>query len=56
MIRHATHSKVNIAAATNQLARQPDITFDLLGIPHLLCQSQFDLLGAPHSVCQPIDR
>ena len=38
IIRHATYRSVNIAAATRQLARQPDITLDLLGIPPLLCK------------------
>lgn len=38
MIRHATARTVNIAAATRQLARQPDLTLDLLGIPPLLCK------------------
>ena len=33
IIRHATNRSVNIAAATRQLARQPDLTLDLLGIP-----------------------
>ncbi len=33
IIRHATYRTVNIAAATRQLARQPDLTLDLLGIP-----------------------
>ncbi len=33
IIRHATYRSVNIAAATRQLARQPDLTLDLLGIP-----------------------
>ena len=36
IIRHVTYRSVNIAAATRQLARQPDITLDLLGIPPLL--------------------
>ncbi len=38
IIRHATYRSVNIAAATRQLARQPDVTLDLLGIPPLLCK------------------
>ena len=38
IIRHATCRSVNIAAATSQLARQPDITLDLLGIPRKLCK------------------
>jgi hypothetical protein len=42
IIRHASDRTVNIAAATRQLARQlarqPDITLDLLGIPPLLCK------------------
>ena len=38
IIRHTTNRSVNIAAATRQLARQPDITLDLLGIPPLLCK------------------
>ena len=38
IIRHATYRSVNIAAATRQLARQPDLTLDLLGIPPLLCK------------------
>jgi len=38
IIRHTTYRSVNIAAATRQLARQPDITLDLLGIPPLLCK------------------
>lgn len=37
IIRHATYRTVNIAAATRQLAREPTITLDLLGIPPLLC-------------------
>lgn len=37
IIRYATNRTVNIAAATRQLARQPDITLDLLGIPPRLC-------------------
>jgi hypothetical protein len=32
IIRHATNRSVNIAAATRQLARHPDLTLDLLGI------------------------
>ena len=36
--RRTTCRTVNIAAATRQLARQPDITLDLLGIPPLLCK------------------
>jgi hypothetical protein len=38
MIRAATSRSVNIAAASRQLARQPDVTLDLLGIPPLLCK------------------
>ena len=38
IIRYATKRTVNIAAATRQLARQPDVTLDLLGIPHRLCK------------------
>jgi hypothetical protein len=38
IIRHTTYRTVNIAAATRQLARQPDVTLDLLGIPPLLCK------------------
>ena len=38
IIRHATYRSVNIAAATRQLARQPDLALDLLGIPPLLCK------------------
>ena len=38
IIRYAAPLRVNIAAATRQLARQPDITLDLLGIPPLLCK------------------
>lgn len=38
IIRHATYRTVNIAAATRQLARQPDIALDLLGIPRGLCK------------------
>jgi len=38
IIRHATYRTVNIAAATRQLARQPDLTLDLLGIPRGLCK------------------
>jgi len=38
IIRYATDRTVNIAAATRQLARQPDLTLDLLGIPPLLCK------------------
>ena len=37
IIRHTTYRSVNIAAATRQLARQPDIALDLLGIPRGLC-------------------
>lgn len=36
-IRYAAHRTVNIAAATRQLARAPDLTLDLLGIPPRLC-------------------
>ncbi|MHB8191562.1 MAG: ISAs1 family transposase [Ferrimicrobium sp.] len=38
IIRYAASLRVNIAAATRQLARQPDVTLDLLGIPPLLCK------------------
>jgi predicted transposase YbfD/YdcC len=38
IIRPSTYRSVNIAAATRQLARQPDVTLDLLGIPPLLCK------------------
>jgi predicted transposase YbfD/YdcC len=38
IIRHATDRTVNIAAATRQLAREPSVTLDLLGIPPLLCK------------------
>lgn len=38
IIRHATYRSANIAAATRQLARQPNLTLDLLGIPRLLCK------------------
>lgn len=38
IIRHTTYRSVNIAAATRQLAREPGITLDLLGIPPLLCK------------------
>jgi len=38
IIRHTTYRSVNIAAATRQLARQPDIALDLLGIPRGLCK------------------
>jgi predicted transposase YbfD/YdcC len=38
IIRHATYRSVNIAAATRQLARQPGLTLDLLGIPPVLCK------------------
>ncbi|MEX6430905.1 ISAs1 family transposase [Ferrimicrobium acidiphilum] len=38
IIRYAAPLRVNIAAATRQLARQPDVTLDLLGIPPLLCK------------------
>ena len=38
IIRHTTYRTVNIAAATRQLARQPDLALDLLGIPPLLCK------------------
>jgi predicted transposase YbfD/YdcC len=37
IIRYATYRTVNIAAATRELARRPDLTLDLLGIPPLLC-------------------
>jgi hypothetical protein len=37
-IRYATSRTVNIAAATRQLARQPDRTLDLLGISPLACK------------------
>jgi len=36
IIRHVTYRSVNIAAATRQLVRPPDITLDLLAIPPLL--------------------
>jgi len=36
IIRHASYRSANIAAATRQRARQPDLTLDLLGIPPLL--------------------
>jgi hypothetical protein len=32
IIRHATYRSVNIAAATRQLVRRPELTLDLLGI------------------------
>ena len=38
IIRHTTYRSVNIAAATRQLARRPDVALDLLGIPPLLCK------------------
>jgi len=38
IIRHTTYRTVNIAAATRQLARQPDLALDLLGIPPLFCK------------------
>jgi len=38
IIRHSTYRSVNIAAATRQLARQPDVALDLLGIPRGLCK------------------
>lgn len=38
IIRHTSYRSVNIAAATRQLARQPDVTLDLLGIPRGLCK------------------
>jgi predicted transposase YbfD/YdcC len=38
IIRHTTHRTVNIAAATRELARQPGLTLDLLGIPAVLCK------------------
>jgi predicted transposase YbfD/YdcC len=38
IIRHATYRSVNIAAATRQLARQPGLALDLLGIPRGLCK------------------
>ncbi len=38
IIRHTTYRSVNIAAATRQLARQPDTALDLLGIPRRLCK------------------
>jgi predicted transposase YbfD/YdcC len=38
IIRHTAYRSVNIAAATRQLARQPDVTLDILGIPPLLCK------------------
>jgi len=37
IIRYTTSRAVNIAAATRQLARQPDTPLDLLGIPTGLC-------------------
>ncbi len=37
IIRYTTERTVNIAAATRQLARQPDAILDLLGIPTGLC-------------------
>ena len=33
IIRHATYRRVNNATVTRQLARQPDLTLDLLRIP-----------------------
>lgn len=36
-IRYAANRTVNIAAATRQLARQPDLTLDLLGVQPRLC-------------------
>lgn len=36
-IRYAANRTVNIAAATRQHARQPDLTLDLLGIQNRLC-------------------
>ncbi len=38
MIRHTTYRSVNIAASTRQLARQPDVALDILGIPRGLCK------------------
>jgi len=38
ILRHATYRTVNIAAATRQLARQPDTTIDLLCIRRILCK------------------
>ena len=38
IIRHTTYRSINIAAATRQLARDPGMTLDLLGIPPLLCK------------------
>jgi predicted transposase YbfD/YdcC len=38
IIRHTTYRSVNIASATRQLARDPAMTLDLLGIPALLCK------------------
>ena len=37
IIRCTTNRTTNIAAATRQLARQPNLTLDLLGIPQRLC-------------------
>ena len=36
-IRYAAHRTINIAAATRQLARQPNLTLDLLGVQNRLC-------------------
>lgn len=36
-IRYAANRTVNIAAATRQLARQPELTLDLLGVRNRLC-------------------
>jgi predicted transposase YbfD/YdcC len=38
IIRHTTYRRVNIAAATRQLARRLDIALDLLGIPAGVCK------------------
>jgi hypothetical protein len=38
IIRHTAYRSVNIAATTRQLARQPDVTLNILGIPPLLCK------------------
>jgi hypothetical protein len=38
MIRQATYRTVSITVATRQLARQPGVTLDLLGIPAPILQ------------------
>ena len=38
VIGHTAYRSVNIAAATRQLARQPDVALERPGVPPLLCK------------------